>query len=280
MVFLGENGWAVRFWPLCASARHAEKETATAPVLADGERAFAIADSLEKGLARELLTNFTRRLPRARKLWRFRVDRSDDRQEYRLSCDGEELLTFARVSRSARRVEFFMYDPRDEQSGLYDASKPVFTLSCNPARSEWRLVQERDDNCSFLSRDAPRGGWGRQEIAQVTHSRQRVGTRTCRCMEARISPLAHAPDAAAAPAATEERQRLTTKWSDGGALGFKDRQVLASKTNFQLVLPERPEHVVCQYGKIGPGSFGLDCAYPLTLIQAFGIAMTAAAAWE
>lgn len=273
MVFLGENIQALSTFDDDSRRQH----VAGGGKEVDTERAFAIADSLEKGLARELLTNFTRRLPRAKKLWRFQVDRSQDRREYRLSCNGEEFLTFAKVSRCANHVSFFLYDPC-EKHGLYDANRPVFTMSCDATRAEWRLVQERHDN-TFLSKNWSCGGGGRQEIARIRHVQQRIGNRTRNCMEAYIFPNGYAPDHVAGfPTITNhERQKLVTKWNDevnGLVFDSKGRQILASMKNFQLVLEERPEHVVCQYMKIGPNSFSLDCMYPLTVIQAFGISLT------
>jgi len=42
----------------------------------------------------------------------------------------------------------------------------------------------------------------------------------------------------------------------------------------QLALEQAPSRVVCQYGKLGPDSFGLHFEYPLNTIQAFGISLT------
>jgi len=73
---------------------------------------------------------------------------------------------------------------------------------------------------------------------------------------------------------------LSTKlpeWNEGVGslvLDFKGRRISASAKNFQLAPTDRKEHVTCQFGKIGPDVFGLDFRYPLTVIQAFGMAMS------
>jgi len=77
-----------------------------------------------------------------------------------------------------------------------------------------------------------------------------------------------------------ESQRLVTKhpaWNDeveSLVLDFKGRSVQSSAKNFQLSLGQRPEHVICQYGKIGTNEFSLDFRYPFSCIQAFGASLT------
>jgi len=39
-------------------------------------------------------------------------------------------------------------------------------------------------------------------------------------------------------------------------------------------LEQKPHHTLCQYGKIGNTTFGLDFKYPLSAAQAFGMAMS------
>merc|ERR1719262_694160 len=78
----------------------------------------------------------------------------------------------------------------------------------------------------------------------------------------------------------DEVLRLITKrpvWNDeveSLVLDFKGRSIIASAKNFQLCLAQKPQHVVCQYGKIGPSTFSLDLRYPLSVVQAFAMSMT------
>merc|ERR1711971_775420 len=61
---------------------------------------------------------------------------------------------------------------------------------------------------------------------------------------------------------------------DSLVLDFKGRRVQASARNFQISAADRPDRTVCQYGKTGPQTFGLDLQYPLSVVQAFGISLT------
>jgi tubby-related protein 1 len=57
-------------------------------------------------------------------------------------------------------------------------------------------------------------------------------------------------------------------------LNFHGRVSVPSVKNYQLVSDEEPEHVVCQFGKIGDDRFHLDYKAPLNAFQAFAIALT------
>eukprot|EP01006_Ploeotia_vitrea_P060103 TRINITY_DN75306_c0_g1_i1.p1 TRINITY_DN75306_c0_g1~~TRINITY_DN75306_c0_g1_i1.p1 ORF type:complete len:389 (-),score=34.25 TRINITY_DN75306_c0_g1_i1:113-1279(-) len=58
-------------------------------------------------------------------------------------------------------------------------------------------------------------------------------------------------------------------------LNFNGRVTLASVKNFQLVDPSDPSKVVMQFGKINENKFTLDYQYPVSGLQAFGIALSA-----
>jgi tubby-related protein 1 len=57
-------------------------------------------------------------------------------------------------------------------------------------------------------------------------------------------------------------------------LNFGGRVTVASVKNFQLVADDDPEAVVLQFGKVGDESFTCDFRWPLTALQAFGIALS------
>jgi len=258
----------------------------------DRERAFDIADSLECGLAREIATEFMHPLRRSSKLWRFHVVRSEDKMQYRLFSDGGDFLMYARAHLEACRVDLFLYDP-SEEGRLYDPSRPAFTMSFSKDKSEWRLVQERCEHCRSLPQHLSCSSRGKQQVATIRHSREPIGDGIFNCMEVQIPSLysdgsrvvwcpmlgrgdlagPHDDDAG-------EVQTLFTKqptWNDeveSLVLDFKGRNILSSAKNFQLSQPQKPGHVVCQYGKIGPTTFSLDFKYPLSVVQAFGMSLT------
>jgi hypothetical protein len=262
----------------------------------DCERAFEIADTLEQGLAREIVTDFMHPLRRSSKLWRFHVVRSDDRLQYRLFSDEGDFLMFARTSPEARKVQFFLYSPGDnkENDSLFDPSRPAFTMSWNEAKTEWRLVQEKCENCQFSPKHLSCASCcGKQQVAFIKHSRTPIGDGIFNCMEVHVpglysdeSRVIWCPKLGRGDLGIEpdddsyESQRLLTKkpaWNDeveSLVLDFKARSMLSSAKNFQLALRKRPEHVICQYGKIGSNTFSLDFRYPLSVVQAFGTALT------
>merc|ERR1719261_1818095 len=108
----------------------------------DTERGFDLADSMEKGLARELVTDFMQPLKSSSKLWRFHVVRSEDKLQYRLFSDDGDFLLCARLSLEARLISLFLYNPADREDSLFDSSRPAFTMTYDKSKSEWRLTQE------------------------------------------------------------------------------------------------------------------------------------------
>jgi hypothetical protein len=261
----------------------------------DNERAFDIADCLEQGLAREIVTDFMHPLRRSRKLWRFNVVASEDKLEHRLYSDDGDFLLYARTYPECRKLQFHLYSPRDNPNSLFDPAKPAFTMTYNGSRTEWRLVQEKCEHCQFSPRHLSCACCGKQEVAYIKHSKVRSGDDIFNHMELHVpglhddeSRVIFCPRLGRSPlgldqnSASNESQMLVTKmpiWNDaaqGLSLDFKGRDVKPSTQNFQLTLGKRPEHVICQFGMIGPHTYSLDLKYPLSVIQAFGVSLTTA----
>lgn len=261
----------------------------------DCERGFEIADTLEQGLACEIVTDFMHPLRRSSKLWRFQVSRSEDRLQYRLFTDDGDFLMYAHAFPEARKVQFFLYSPDDkEPSSLFDPNRPAFTMTWNENKTEWRLVQEKCEHCQFSPRHLSCGACcGKQQVAFIRHSRINIGDGIFNRMEVSIpglysdeSRVIWCPKLGRGDLGLEpvegscESQQLATKapaWNDeveSLVLDFKARNVQSSAKNFQLSLGKRPEHVICQYGKIGTNAFSLDFRYPLSCVQAFGISLS------
>lgn len=254
----------------------------------DTERAFDIADSVEKGLAREVATDFVVPLKRSSRLWRFQVVRSEDKLHYRLLCDRGTFLMYAKVALEAYKVEFFLYNPDEkEEPLLYDPTRPAFTMSFNQEHTEWRLVQERCERCGLFPKRLSCFCLGKQQVALIRHVQKPLFKGVCNSMEVLIPglpdggrviwcPLLGRGDLAAPSDASCQVQRLHSKqptWNDevdSLVLDFKGRQVLSSSKNFQMATSRKPEQVVCQCCKIAPSTFALDFCHPLNIIQAFG----------
>lgn len=257
-------------------------------------RAFDLADAIERGDApREIGTEFMHPVRISSQLERFQVVRSQDKLQYRLFSEDGRLLMHALQQHAERRVQFFLPSPAEKGSGPFDRSRPAFTLAF--AEKHWRLVQGRCEHCAFVAPHRSCDNRGKQQVASIFHTWTAVGEEASHRMQVNIpstsaeggrvvwcpcigrGDLAKAP--ARVPACGDGVLRLRTKepvWdsdADGLALDFKGRCVLASTKNFQAVLANKPRRVVCQYGKIGPSSFGLDLRHPLSVIQAFAMAV-------
>jgi len=250
-----------------------------------------MADSVEKGMAREMVTEFMQPLRWSSRLWRFHVVRSEDKLQYRLFADDGDFLVYARTLLDARRVEFFLYNPT-EPDKLFDAAAPVFTMAFTKDRREWRLVQERCEHCHYVPRRLSCACRGKQQVACIRHVRRPVGEGIFNGMEVHIPalhsngsrvvwcPLLGRGDLGAPADGGQDALRLVTRkpaWNDDVeslVLDFRGRHIQSSAKNFQLGLPQKPEHVVCQFGKLGPETFSLDFRCPLSVIQAFAVSLT------
>lgn len=256
------------------------------------ERGFDIADAMERGLAREVSTDFVYPLRRARNLWRFHVIRSEDKLEHRLFSEEGEFLIFAKTFAKEGRVDFFMHNSNEDD---YDPSRPAFTMAFNKDKTQWRLTKRECELCQYRSKHRSCGHLGKQQLAHVEQVRQPIGEGIFNCMEVAIpglfadgSRVVFCPAAGydnlasslSSPVDSHEAMCLATKrpvWNEEVeclVLDFKGRTVEASAKNFQLALPERPDQIICQFGKIGPSVFGLDFGFPLSVIQGFAISLS------
>ena len=67
------------------------------------------------------------------------------------------------------------------------------------------------------------------------------------------------------------------RWNEqigGYVLNFHGRVTMASVKNFQIVDPEEQNTVTLQFGKVSKDEFTMDLQYPMTIFQAFAIALT------
>jgi len=267
MVFMDERRTS---WLFGVPRKSISKEMKLYSLQADNkdcERGFDIADAMEQGQARELVADFMHPLQHANKLWKFSVERSQDRRQYRLYCDAGEFLMFAKVSKDVQHVDFYLYDP-DKKETLCDGETPAFSMGYDASRSEWRQMQERCDCCRYSKKHLGCGCGGRKAILTVQHTMEKIGDGTSHCMD--VCVAAHG---------SQSEKRFVTKlpaWNEeveGLVLEFKGRRAIASAKNFQVALEESPDQVVCQHAKIGPDTFSLDFLYPLTVSQAFGLSL-------
>ena len=256
------------------------------------ERGYSVdlMESMEEGHAHEMPTDFVVPLRRSSKLWRFRVMRSEDNLSCRLLTDSGDFLMYAGIRLDVQRVDFHLYDPSHKD--LYNQDRPIFTMGYNSSKDTWRLVQDRCSPCQYLSPSRSCHSRGKQQIAIIKHKQHVVGEGVSNIMEVIIPglyqddtcvvwcPMMGMGDLADADAASGESQTLITRkpvWNEqvqSLVLDFKGRNIVSSAKNFQLALRQKPQHVICQYGKLGPTNFGLDFRYPLSVVQAFACAVS------
>jgi len=181
-------------------------------------------------------------------------------------------------------VKFFTYDPDDKECSLFNPDKPAFVMKSGTLTDEWRVIQERCDDCCYAPKHMSCSCCGMKEVASIRHKCENVGDGRSHCLDVCIAhgDCAYSQDTwvESSNNGRDGVQKLTTKlpvWNDdlrSLVLDFAGRRVSPSSKNFQLALDGNPDYVVCQHAKIGPHKFGLDFRYPMTAVQAFSIALT------
>lgn len=216
-------------------------------------------------------------------LQRFYIKRSGNKCQYRLYRDRDQaFVLYADVRYEAREINFFPYDPDDKES-LFDPDRPVFKMTFNPSKTEW-LVSHVYDGTWCSPQQAMNNKFERreEEVAFIQHSRVKIGDGVNHCLEANVARAEATAEGANTPTQQQSRvvEHLVTRqavWNEDLqtlVLDFKGRDVIPSAKNFQVACEGRPGRVVCQHGKIEKNTFGLDFIYPLSISQAFAMAMS------
>jgi len=249
-------------------------------------RAFDIADVIERGCAREVATDFMVPLKRSSKLFGFTVTRSEDRLEYKLYQQDGNFLMYAKADMEKRKVEFFLYYPDTE---LFDSEDPSFVMTFTQDKKSWLLYSTVCESCLFNKRNC-----AYEEVCGIEHYQEPVGEGLFNIMQMTVpgiyedSSRVHWCLKSGYPSLKsfafgkthEEAIMIENKrpqWNTTAkslVLEFKKRNIIPSAKNFQLVMGDKKDVVMCQYGKIGPDTFTLDVKYPMNIIQAFGTALT------
>jgi hypothetical protein len=288
MVFQDEL-LASRWWPFVAKnwPRGDQKKPSSVDTSSEERDALDLADVMEKGKMHEFTEDFVRPVQNQPRLHRFCVKRSVDRLQYRLYSDSDQaFIMYAAVRSENQEVHFFLYDPDDKES-LFDPDRPVFKMTFNPSKTEW-LVSHFQDGTWYSPRQATNMNFNRraEEVAFIQHSQIEVGEGVNHCLEANIARTEVATDGATAPTQQSDGQhsrvieRLVTRqavWNEEIqtlVLDFRGRDVIPSSKNFQVACEGRPERVVLQHGKIAKNTFALDFRFPLSISQAFAMAIS------
>lgn len=270
MVFQREqHSW---LWPLSRAGKLGENKPQV-------EELWDLFDSAEKGLCREEApAEFTRPVSETSRLLRFHIVRSADCREYRLFTDGADYLMTATFSKTEPRVDFSVDSLGEEDS----EPGPMFSMTCSKDMSTWLLVQERGGTQTPSSPST--GSAAPQQVALIRHFCEDVGGGLARCMEVSL-PAARCEhrracaevDLGAGRGVAQRLQSRLPEWDHHAhslIMDFEGRELQSSAKNFQLADDE--DRLVLQHAKIGGATFCLDFQAPLSIVQAFGAALTSA----
>jgi hypothetical protein len=272
MVFQ-EESIATRWWSFIGRSPRGGVDKDTQPEEID---ALSLA---EKGLAHECSENFLQPENLSGKLSRFTVRRSRNRTQYRLFRDSGEFAMYAEVRFLAKEVCFFMYDPDDKENGLYDPDRPAFRMEFDESRTAWVMSHFLDGAWSSPRRQSCQGSRRQEEVLFVEHSKEKIGDGINYALSAEFKSKCSEP-ALKCQTNGDAMQKLETRpavWNEELqtlVLDFRDREIVPSAKNFQVVRECSPQRVVCQHGKICSNTFALDFRAPLSIAQAFAMSVT------
>eukprot|EP00916_Digyalum_oweni_P006207 GHVL01010718.1.p1 GENE.GHVL01010718.1~~GHVL01010718.1.p1 ORF type:complete len:278 (-),score=26.69 GHVL01010718.1:287-1120(-) len=256
-------------------------------------RGFDIADILEQGLARESCTEFLRPFKRASKLFRFYVTRSDDRKQFTMYTDDTDSFVMHVRFVTPDKANFYPYNSDDQ---LFNIDKPIFSMSRK--NDAWTAYAQCCDQCHYKGvneKCSKKDRLSKQEVVHMQHQMQSIGDGVFNSMESFVpglytdgSRVVWCPQVGYPPLGTATPEgahhphciRLKTKeprWNSDVeclVLEFKGRTIQPSAKNFQLSLAKKPEYIIMQFGKVTSNVFILDFRYPLSIIQAFSLALS------
>lgn len=251
------------------------------PVAEDGSREwlpFEFADSMEQGLAIGSLTaGFLLPAPPPVATKKLIVLRSKDRNEHVLQSErGEPLLVAKGTARNSKRIDFYIPAGGDPPTAV----GPAFVLEARDMiRETWELTTEEPQS-AVRGRGKPR----RKRLAYIRHRRELIGESSAMCMKVDLPTAVELNDGVPGSWAVQGEASLESKrpkWSvrlGCLALDFRNRCDRASSKNFQLKFQDAPDDKAREpellYGKNGEDAFSLDYRQPLSMVQAFAIAMS------
>jgi hypothetical protein len=202
--------------------------------------------------------------------------------QYKLFRDGGEFVMYAEVRVVAKEVCFFMYDPDDKENSLYVPERPAFSMQFDDSKTAWVMSHFLDGAWS-LSKRATSGTrqTKQEEVLFVEHSEDKIGDGTFNGLVAEFTSQCSEPGLSSQlDADGKAMHKLVSRqavWNDERqmlVLDFREREVIPSAKNFQVVREGANSRVVCQHGKISSNTFALDFRAPLSIAQAFAMSVS------
>jgi len=251
-------------------------------------RSFELADIMEQGLAREVTTAFATPPRQGLPSRHLVVHRSEDRTEHVLESEDGDPLLVARGAKGTGSID--IYIPLGGDPPI--AVGPAFTLATSGEDEEcWTLTSNRCECCEYLPQArACCASECKRELAHIYHRREKIGQGTVMCMEVDIpalradgTPSVWCRRAAGewASVALESRRPTWSARLKSLTLDFYGRCSRASAKNFQLQMAGQraaprgaKQESELLFGKIADDDFVLDYKHPLSMAQAFAIALS------
>lgn len=278
--------------------RDSGSDTAAASNGAAPPTGFDLADVMELGhapgnLERELLESRLQALP----MRRLSVRRTKDKSEYAVHDEQGGVLLVARLRKNAQEegIDIFSASGAAAKAGAH----PVLRLKYDDDQEIWRLTSTRCSCCEYrlarhlgASHELPR-----RELARIRHRSEPLdnGGGLLRLEVNLPGELQDGGRAMWCPMQPQEirdnARRINSRLPGGGnkgqslALDFGPggRCRVASSKNFALCLGDAPSahsaagpgaKDILQFGKIEQDHYCLDFRHPLSLVEAFGVALT------
>jgi len=266
---------------------------------------FEMADVMEEGMAEDITAGLLKPPHSSEHVQKLVVEYCEETSEHLLlTADGEPLL-IARTNRDEGYAEIFIATGGDPPTMV----GPAFKLTASSTvgrdgrdRYTFSLGTERCECCAYTPEVLlPVGGCKTcyRELAYIQHYDVNVGKGSIMCVEVDVPKLRAdgSPECWCASSSTSpvragrssenanDALRLVSvkpKWNakvSGLTLYFYGRATKASVRNFQLAEAEAKavagagKHSFL-FGKTGDGTFVLDYKQPLSIVQAFAIALS------
>lgn len=234
---------------------------------------FDLADAMEQGLSRALVSSYTEPSTAERRMI---VQRSQDRREYMLMSEGGDDILLARATDTVAR-SFDIYIPSGVDPPC--ALGPAFKVSETAGR--WTMQSFRCDRCESLGKRQ----CSSPEIFHVRHYKEEVGDGHALCMDVSL-PEDHScggwckvcGDPSLSKREMTSRRPTWNRKIKSLCLDFHGRCSMASSKNIMLD-PAGEVGVGATFklllGKTGDDTFALHFQEPFGMAQAFGIALSA-----
>lgn len=235
---------------------------------------FDLADAMEQGLSRALVSSYTEAPASERRML---VQRSHDRREYMLlSEDGDEILLARSVESDARSFDIYIPSGIDPPCAL----GPAFKVS-ETTEGQWTMQSLRCDRCESLGRRQ----CSTPQLLRVGHYKEEVGDGHALCMDVSL-PAGHScggwckvcGDPSSGSTELTSRRPTWNRKIKSLCLDFHGRCSMASSKNIMLD-PSGQAGKGATFkllvGKTGDDMFALHFQQPFGMAQAFGIALSA-----